>query len=317
MQKEEGTTKDMSERIKNVYENISGVKLKNYDFYNIIGKTTIPKNLTRLDFTRIQEKFNEVFWGSEMSERLSEYFECIKKLEGLTEEEFEKRCSGEIEQSRKLGRNGWIPSQHASPRIIKEWHEWIEISPEKIVSFYEEDNDRVLKRILKKLSKKYVQKPYVTYYQNAIKAFVQEEYMTTAIYLSILFEVRISNLVKFPEKSSDNKHLTYKKKYSAYGYSLHKQEIYKNNANNFMSLRYKILNVFPALEEYTNRLFCFGALPLNLAKEVARPEPDYLDRTWLLHGRCCRETTRLDCIQLINALDVIEYTFEEICQESE
>ena len=45
--------------------------------------------------------------------------------------------------------------------------------------------------------------------------------------------------------------------------------------------------------------------------DTSREEPDYLDRTWLMHGRCCREVTRMDCVQLLNALDVCEYIFNK------
>ena len=30
-----------------------------------------------------------------------------------------------------------------------------------------------------------------------------------------------------------------------------------------------------------------------------------------MHGRCCREVTRMDCVQLINALDVCEFMFNK------
>lgn len=78
----------------------------------------------------------------------------------------------------------------------------------------------------------------------------------------------------------------------------------------FMKKKFDFLIFYPAFEEYTNRLFCFGKLPLNL-KENSEPEPDYLDRTWLLHGRCCREITKVDCVQLLNALDVCEFIFSK------
>ena len=113
-------------------------------------------------------------------------------------------------------------------------------------------------------------------------------------------------MVEFQKKNGKS---TYKIKYSSYGYSIQKNRDYEN-ASGFFEKQFKILIVYPALEEYTNRLFCFGKLPLNL-EEDSEPEPDYLDRTWLLHGRCCRETTKVDCVQLLNALDVCEFIFSE------
>ena len=49
----------------------------------------------------------------------------------------------------------------------------------------------------------------------------------------------------------------------------------------------------------------------NDINDTSKKEPDYLDRTWLMHGRCCREVTRMDCVQLINALDVCEFMFNK------
>lgn len=109
------------------------------------------------------------------------------------------------------------------------------------------------------------------------------------------------------KKNEKNGKMTYKDKYSSYGYSIQKNRDYEN-ASGFFEKQFDILIVYPALEEYTNRLFCFGKLPLNM-EEDSEPEPDYLDRTWLLHGRCCRETTKVDCVQLLNALDVCEFIF--------
>ncbi|GAB6401493.1 hypothetical protein IMM1_27230 [Pseudocoprococcus immobilis] len=74
--------------------------------------------------------------------------------------------------------------------------------------------------------------------------------------------------------------------------------------------RFYFLNFYPALQEYVHRLFAYGALSFDL-DDTSREEPDYLDRTWLMHGRCCREVTRMDCVQLLNALDVCEYIFNK------
>ena len=241
-----------------------------------------------------------------MTDKFREYVKVVRETQGITVEEFEQKFSKEIERSRKVGRSGWIPSEHGKPKDIAEWSEYLPDSPEKIMEFFEKDNEKVIKQIKYKLSRVYTQKPYIIYYQNGIKAFDNKEYMTAALYLTILFEVRISNLVEFQKKNGKS---TYKIKYSSYGYSIQKNRDYEN-ASGFFEKQFKILIVYPALEEYTNRLFCFGKLPLNL-EEDSEPEPDYLDRTWLLHGRCCRETTKVDCVQLLNALDVCEFIFSE------
>lgn len=297
------------EKMKTICEKVAGFPITQYDWNEIANKITGNGALLKYDWAAIQEKVRTNSLIFSMSDEFRQYASIVRESEGLSEEEFEQKFSKEIKRSRKLGRNGWIPSEHGKPKHIAEWSEYIPNSPEKIMEFFEKDDEKVIKKIKNILSRVYTQKPYITYYQNGIKAFDNKEYMTAALYLTILFEIRISNLVEFPKKNAKNQRLRYQDKYSSYGYSIQKNKDYEN-ATGFIEKRFYILNFYPALEEYTNRLFCFGNLPLDMEQE-SEPEPDYLDRTWLLHGRCCRETTKVDCVQLLNALDVCEFIFSK------
>lgn len=307
--KNAGLDEKTYENLKKIQEKMSGYSIPQIDFSKMEKRLTELKKLVPCDLMTLQERLitnSNLFL---MTDKFREYVKVVRETEGITEEEFEQKFSKEIERSRKLGRNGWIPSEHGKPKHIAEWSEYILDSPEKIMEFFEKDDEKVIKKIKNILSRVYIQKPYITYYQNGIKAFDNKEYMTAALYLTILFEIRISNLVEFPKKNAKNQRLRYQDKYSSYGYSIQKNKDYEN-ATGFIEKRFYILNFYPALEEYTNRLFCFGNLPLDMEQE-SEPEPDYLDRTWLLHGRCCRETTRVDCVQLLNALDVCEFIFSK------
>lgn len=307
--KNAGLDEKTYENLKKIQEKMSGYSIPQIDFSKMEKRLTELKKLVPCDLMTLQERLitnSNLFL---MTDKFREYVKVVRETEGITEEEFEQKFSREIERSRKLGRNGWIPSEHGKPKHIAEWSEYILDSPEKIMEFFEKDDEKVIKKIKNILSRVYIQKPYITYYQNGIKAFDNKEYMTAALYLTILFEIRISNLVEFPKKNAKNQRLRYQDKYSSYGYSIQKNKDYEN-ATGFIEKRFYILNFYPALEEYTNRLFCFGNLPLDMEQE-SEPEPDYLDRTWLLHGRCCRETTRVDCVQLLNALDVCEFIFSK------
>ena len=307
--KNAGLDEKTYENLKKIQEKMSGYSIPQIDFSKMEKRLTELKKLVPCDLMTLQERLitnSNLFL---MTDKFREYVKVVRETEGITEEEFEQKFSKEIERSRKLGRNGWIPSEHVKPKHIAEWSEYILDSPEKIMEFFEKDDEKVIKKIKNILSRVYIQKPYITYYQNGIKAFDNKEYMTAALYLTILFEIRISNLVEFPKKNAKNQRLRYQDKYSSYGYSIQKNKDYEN-ATGFIEKRFYILNFYPALEEYTNRLFCFGNLPLDMEQE-SEPEPDYLDRTWLLHGRCCRETTRVDCVQLLNALDVCEFIFSK------
>lgn len=111
-------------------------------------------------------------------------------------------------------------------------------------------------------------------------------------------EIRISNLVEFPEHGQKQKRLTYDDKYSEYGFSLQREKMFQKKKG-FLTKRFYFLNFYPALQEYVHRLFAYGYLPFDIT-DISKKEPDYLDRTWLLHGRCCRKTTRMDCLDKEN-----------------
>lgn len=310
-----GFDQKVFEKLKKVYEDISGYPVVQYNWNEIVKNLTGNTKLFSTDWTILLEKIRDNSLIFSMSDEIRKYVNTVKEAEGLSEEEFEKKFSVEIERSRELGKNGWIPTEHGSPKDFIEWRKYIHEAPEKIMYFFEKDDEHHIKQIKDTLSAIYVQKPYITYYQNGIKAFDRGEYMTAAIYFTILLEVRLSNLVDFPKKGKKNNRISYKEKYSDYGYAEQKKKDYEN-APNFTKKRFDILNYYPALEEYTKRLFCFGKLPLDM-KEESEPEPDYLDRTWLMHGRCCRESTKVDCVQLLNALDVSEFIFRKMDEEPE
>ena len=59
------------------------------------------------------------------------------------------------------------------------------------------------------------------------------------------------------------------------------------------------------LIEFLNRLFVDGIYTLD-----SKNEPPYINRNWLLHGKCTRNIERFECVQLLNALSVIEFVFK-------
>lgn len=46
-----------------------------------------------------------------------------------------------------------------------------------------------------------------------------------------------------------------------------------------------------------------------LQKNARTPLKEIVNRNWLLHGKSCRVIERYECIQLFNALSVIEFVF--------
>lgn len=248
-----------------------------------------------VDFNRFSKQLLEVFPSFQLSAEVREFIQDAKQSEQLSEKEFEKRYGEEFEICKKLGEQGWVVSIHSNPKYIENWYKaLIENEPEKITEFFDKDEGSVLKDIINTLDTKYDNPVNKNYYSRGIKAFCDKDYMTTAMYLVGLIETRINTLVKFPEKAK------YKEKFSNKGFAEMKKEQFEKT-NSFFKKRYYFLNIYPSLIAFLNRLFVDGKYTFENGVE-----PPYINRNWLLHGKCCREIERFECIQLLNALETIE-----------
>lgn len=144
------------------------------------------------------------------------------------------------------------------------------------------------------LERKYNDSVNRNYYSRGIKAFQDNDYMTCAMYLVGLLEARVNALVQFPPRTK------YREKFSDKGFGDIKQEQFAESSS-FFTKRYYFLDVYPSLIAFLNRLFVDGEYTFENGIE-----PPYINRNWLLHGKCCREIERFECIQLLNALETIE-----------
>ena len=77
-----------------------------------------------------------------------------------------------------------------------------------------------------------------------------------------------------------------------------------NKTDSFFTKRFLFLDMYPSIIEFLNRLFVDGEYSFKNGVE-----PPYINRNWLLHGKSCRVIERYECIQLFNALSVIEFVF--------
>lgn len=271
---------------------------------NSILKTNInPEKLSAItgfknqmvDFTRFSKQLSGVFPSFQLSEDVKEFIQEAKESENLSEEEFEKKYGNEFEVCKILGEHGWVVSGHSNPRYIKNWYKaLIEGEPDKIVCFFEEEDDRVIKNITDTLERKYNDPVNRNYYSRGIKAFQDNDYMTCAMYLVGLLEARVNALVQFPPRTK------YREKFSDKGFVDVKQEQFAESSS-FFTKRYYFLDVYPSLIAFLNRLFVDGEYTFENGVE-----PPYINRNWLLHGKCCRKIERFECIQLLNALETIE-----------
>ena len=134
-----------------------------------------------------------------------------------------------------------------------------------------------------------------------MQAFENEDYMTAAMYLLALLDNRVNELVDFPKQR-----MSYRVKYSNDGFANQKAEDFRQltEKRGFMSKKIYFLEMYPSLIAYLNRIFIDG-----LYKFENGIEPPYLNRNWLMHGRMNRSIERYECIQILNALSVIEFMF--------
>lgn len=124
--------------------------------------------------------------------------------------------------------------------------------------------------------------------------------MTSAMYLTALIEYRVTKNVNYPKKQ-----LKYKDKFSREGFHNQLVDDYES-APGFMTKCILFLNSYPSLIAFLNRLFVDGEYEFKSDKETP-----YINRNWLLHGRCEREIQRYECIQLLNALSVFEFVTDK------
>jgi hypothetical protein len=294
-------TKNMSPGFVELCQNIS--KLDSVLKINIsLDQLSASKRVENQiqDFTQISKQLTGILPSIQLSKEMQEYIQEAKKSEKLTEEEFEKKYFEEFEICQSLGAKGWVVSRYSNPRHIKNWYKaLIEDEPEKITQFFEKDNGCVIKSAINMLESKYDDPVNRNYYSRGIKAFQDNDYMTCAMYLVGLLEARVNALVQFRPKTR------YREKFSDKGFADVKQKQF-SKSEFFFAKRFYFLNVYPSLIAFLNRLFVDGEYIFD--KGV---EPPYINRNWLLHGKCGREIERFECIQLINALETVEYVLGE------
>lgn len=222
----------------------------------------------------------------------------ISEDEDLSKKDFEERYSDEIERSKCLGKSGWVVSLFSDLETIEKWYDLlIKGKEDDIVYYFENENHSEINWIFEKLQSYYKDAPEKRYFAKSKYFFIQMDYMSTAMYLVPLIEFRINELMNFPNRVS------YKEKYSKKGFENYLKNEY-DKINGFPYKKFLFLEMYPSLIEFLNRLFVDGKYKFENNKE-----PPYINRNWLLHGRTSREIKRFECIQLFNALNVIEHVF--------
>ena len=275
----------MKEFVKSVDDNFDKKQIQNL---------TASLQQFNLALKKATENISLNFFTEEMQNYIAE----MKESEKLSQSEFEAKYSYEIEVCKKLGRAGWVVSEHSNPRKVKEWYDLLMNQDDtEISTYFEGDNGCILSNIFRGLEKKYCVEPNQRYYSKAKCFFEQEDYMTSSMYLVALLEARTNELMNYPKGTR------YKQKYSEEGFENHLQTEF-DKVDSFFTKRYLFLDVYPSIIEFLNRLFVDGKYTFENGVE-----PPYINRNWLLHGRSYRMIERYECIQLFNALSAIEFAF--------
>ena len=283
---------DYEERIVDLLKTVSESVNRNFNKNQIeeLGTTLQQFAMAVRQVTNISFSF--------FTEEMENYIAEIKECEKLSQSEFEKNYLYEMEVCKQLGRSGWVISEYSNPAEVEAWYKLLQDKDEKsIVTYFEGENGYILSECLQHLENQYITEPNRIYFSRSKSFFEQEDYMTSAIYLVALIEARTNQLMNYPSGTK------YKKKYSAEGFENHLHTEFEKT-NSIFTKRFLFLEMYPSIIEFLNRLFVDGNYPFE-----NNVEPPYINRNWLLHGRSSRMIERFECIQLFNALSVVEFVF--------
>lgn len=243
----------------------------------------------------------KIEWLEELTRRYQQYSDEARKCEDLSEDEFEERYSTEVSMSQELGQFGWVVSQFTDMSTTREWYQALNDGKvDQIVDAFDDGEFPILTEIFDQLDNLYKTGCEQRYYLKGKQYFDAGDYMTSAMYLVALVEYRVTKNVRFP-----NRRLSYKEKFSRDGFHEQLEADYKSTPG-FMTKTILFLDIYPSLIAYLNRLFVDGEYCFENENE-----PPYVNRNWLLHGRSEREIQRFECIQLLNAISVIEFVIDK------
>lgn len=213
----------------------------------------------------------------------------------LTKKEFEEKYGKLINRCMKLGNHGWVVSKFSNYDDIENWINMIENNNmEEIIMFFE----HYLNSIFEELKNRYYNSPEYIYFFKAKNFFEKEDYMTSSMYATALIDYRVNTKIDFSKIEKP----TNRNKFSNKGFSNHAENEYKNVDNMFKTFLFACM--YPSLIEFLKRLFVDGKNSFKSGNE-----PNYLNRSWLMHGRVTRQIQRFECLQLFNALDTLELLF--------
>ena len=270
--------------------------LSEYSEYFDKYRITPEAELALKNFSSAAKAITDKVRTDILSDEIKTYLNTLKEDEHLSQEEFERKYVHEKSVCEHLGRAGWVVTEHGNPKEVEEWNELLSNDKEKDISqYFTGDSQFVQTAIIDGLSKRYVDGEARVYFQRGLKYYNLNDYMTSAMYIVGLLEQRCKALSDFGE------YKRYKVVFSNVGFEKHLHEKY-GKINGQLTKRYLFLEMYPSLIAFLNRLFDDGEYTFE--KGI---EPPYINRNWLLHGKTTRNIEEYECIQLFNALSVLEF----------
>ena len=231
-----------------------------------------------------------------LSDEIKTYLNTLKEDENLSQREFERKYVYEKSVCEQLGRAGWVVTEHGNPKEVKEWNELLMNGKEvEISKYFTGEYQFVQTSIIEGLCKRYTDGAAQVYFQRGLKYYNLKDYMTSAMYFVGLIEQRCKAQIDFGE------YKRYKVVFSTVGFENHLHDKY-GKINGQLTKRFLFLEMYPSLIAFFNRLFDDGEYTFENGIE-----PPYINRNWLLHGKTTRIIEEYECIQLLNAISVLEF----------
>ena len=235
------------------------------------------------------------------SKQVNEFLAEVKEDEKLYQAEFKDKYIAEMEICENIGKNGWVITEYGCPADIINWITLLNSGKSESIVNYFQDEKKVLTNIISGLLNRYTSGPDKLYFDKAYDYFEKEDYMTSAMYLVGLIEQRCNKRIDFRKDKNNKNHKSYKEKYSNEGFKKVLNNHFTNVPDRIVK-HYLFLQIYPSLIFFLNRLFVDGKYSFENGVE-----PPYINRNWLLHGKNTRTIEKYECIQLFNALSVLEF----------
>ena len=267
---------------------------------------TINNSAIMQSIKSISNMFSETIFSKSFYELIERERKRVDELKNLDYEAYNNHFNRKITNAVELGKHGWVLSPHSfmggESELVKKLQNGK--TEKSCIKYFFKNQDSVLLEI-KELKVIYEQKPNLKlYFDEFENHYKKRDYMASAFFLSGVLE----NRMKYAFKDTDIKRYS---KIIEKGINSRKELYFnkaKENGNYHLSI-FIITEFLPSFQEYAKRTFTEDNTT-NI--EDPANEPQYFNRSWLVHGVRTRKVERYEILQMINALSCLEAIIEEL-----